>query len=278
MVANTYTIREVVIGKSDVLASKDIVDYAKSRGWHNPAGGSFDFAATYANPQAAAHPNNLGRQWSGLQYIVSEPLKEGSNLPFSVKPRHKLAAADVMQILRHDKEAESSSAPAAPFLCALCSGATQTSFVAQLRNEMPLDMGIVYWVTLASPRTSFYVPFHFGIADFPVGYKLSSQRPESPEYDGKVQAEFKLDVREAFWTFSNFRDKMDRKGSAAMERLRVDQQRVERDAVQMQRLVEEAALRLYKKDAATSRLLLENYSRGVYLSAMEAMGTVLSAE
>lgn len=278
MVANTYTIREVVIGKGGVLASKDIVEYAKSRGWHDPASGSFDFAAVYANPQAATHPNNLGRQWSGLQYIVSEPLKEGSNLPFSVKPKHKLTAADVMQILRHDKEAESSSAPAAPFLCALCSGATQTSFVAQLRNDMPLDMGIVYWVTLASPRTSFYIPFHFGIADFPAGYKLSSRRPEAQEYDGKVQTEFKLDVQEAFWTFSNFRDKMDRKDSAAMERLRTEQQRVERDAVAMQRSVEEAALRLYKKDAATSRLLLENYSRGVYLSAMEAMGTVLSAE
>jgi dipeptidase len=278
MVANTYTIREVVIGKGGVLASKDIVDYAKSRGWHDPASGSFDFAAVYANPQAATHPNNLGRQWSGLQYIVSEPLAQGADLPFSVKPKHKLTAADVMQILRHDKEAESSPAPAAPFLCALCSGATQTSFVAQLRNKMPLDMGIVYWVTLASPRTSFYVPFHFGITDFPGGYKLSSERPEAQEYDGKVQTEFTLNVQEAFWTFSNFRDKMDRKDSSAMERLRAEQQRVERDAVAMQRPVEEAALRLYKKDAATSRLLLENYSRGVYLSAMEAMRAVLSAE
>ncbi len=278
MVANTYTIREVVIGKGGVLASKDIVDYAKSRGWYDPAGGAFDFAAVYANPQAATHPNNIGRQWSGLQYIVAEPLKEGANLPFSVKPKHAMTAADVMQILRHDKESESSSAPAAPFLCALCSGATQTSFVAQLRSGMPQEMGIVYWVSLASPRTSFYIPFHFGIADFPVGYRLSSKRPESQEFDRKVQAEFEPDMREAFWTFSNFRDKMDRKDPSAMERLRDAQQRVERNAVEMQGPVEDAAQRLHKKDAATAWRLLENYSRGVYLSAMEAMDVVLSAE
>ncbi len=212
MVANTYTVREVVVGKGgNVLASKDIVEYAKSRGWYDPASGAFDFAAVYANPQAATHPNNIGRQWSGLQYIVSEPLTAGSDLPFSVKPKHKLTAADIMQILRHDKETESGTAPAAPFLCALCSGATQTSFVAQLRSGMPLEIGIVYWVCLASPRTSFYIPFHFGITDFPLGYRLSSQRPETQEYDRKVQAEFKPDVQEAFWTFSNFRDKMDRK-------------------------------------------------------------------
>ncbi|MGE5294059.1 MAG: C69 family dipeptidase, partial [Solirubrobacterales bacterium] len=201
MVANTYTIREVVQGKGGTfLASKDIVEYAKSRGWYDPASGAFDFAAAYANPQSATHPNNIGRQWSGLQYIVSQPLVEGPNLPFSVRPKHKLAVADVMQILRHDKETEPSSTPPAPFMCALCSGATQTSFVAQLRDIKPLEMGIVYWVTLASPRTSFYIPFHFGISDFPVGYRLSSKRPEAQEYDSKVQAAFKLDVQEAFWT------------------------------------------------------------------------------
>ena len=38
MVANTYTVREVILGnKANVLASKDILDYAKSRGWYDPA-------------------------------------------------------------------------------------------------------------------------------------------------------------------------------------------------------------------------------------------------
>jgi dipeptidase len=280
MVANTYTVRSVVLGNDDgVLASKDIVEYARSRGWCNPAAGAFDFAATYANPKAASHPNNIGRQWSGLRYVASDPLTAGPDLPFSVTPKHKLSAADVMQILRHDKEGESGTMPAdSPFLCALCSGATQTSFVAQLRTGMPRDIGVVYWVCLASPRTSFYIPFHFGIADFPVGYTAASDRPTPEYYDGKVEAGFSPDLREAFWTFSNFRDKMDRKDSSAMERLRTEQRRVERNAIEMQGPIEEAAGRLYGIDKAAAGRLLENYSKGVYTSGVEAMAAVLAGQ
>lgn len=280
MVANTYTVREVDLrDESNTLASKDIVQYATSRGWYNPASGTFDFAGVYANPKAASHFNNIGRQWSGLQYVTSQPLKAGPNLPFSVKPRQKLGVADVMQILRHDKEGESGTMPAdSPFLCALCSGATQTSFVAQLRTGFPRDIGLVYWVSLASPRTSFYVPFHFGVGGFPAGYKGVSDRPTSEYYDRKVQAKFVPDHREAFWVFSNFRDKMDRKDLSAMERLKVEQRRVEQNAIEAQRPVEDAAGRVYETDKAAAGRLLENYSKGVYLSAMEAMAATLSGE
>lgn len=281
MVANTYAVRQVSVGdESRTLASKDIVEYAKSRGWYDPASGAFDFAAAYANPGSASHPNNLGRQWSGLRCVAAEPVKAGPSLPFSVKPRHKLSPADLMEVLRHDKEGESGTMPAdSPFLCALCSGATQTSFVAQLRTGLPRDIGIVYWVSLASPRTSFYIPFHFGVAGFPAGYTTTvSDRPTSQYYDGKVQATFSFDPREAFWMFSNFRDKMDRKDSSAMDRLRVEQGRVERAAAQMQNAIDEAARRLYESDRSAAGRLLENHSKGVYLSAMEAMTAVLSAE
>ncbi len=278
MVANTYTVRTVALKDTgNVLASKDILEYAKSRGWYDPAAGAFDFAAVYANPQAANHPNNTGRQWSGLRYITTETLTPGPNLPFSVVPRNKLGAADVMQILRHDKETESGPVPAdSPFLCSLCSGATQTSFVAQLRRGVSAEIGIVYWVCLASPRTSFYIPFHFGIADFPIGYRLESQRPTARAYSRKVRAEFAADPQEAFWTFSNFRDKMDGRGAPAMERLRAEQQRIERDAATIQRPIEEAAYRLYEDHNTTALRLLENYSKGVYMSTLEAMGVSLA--
>ncbi len=37
MVANTYTIHKVTLeDKTNVLASADIIDYARSRGWYNP--------------------------------------------------------------------------------------------------------------------------------------------------------------------------------------------------------------------------------------------------
>ena len=179
-----------------------------------------------------------------------------------------------MQILRHDKETESGPAPAdSPFVCALCSGATQTSFVAQLRRDMPLDIGIVYWVCLASPRTSFYLPFHFGIADFPAGYRLSVAAADSagvrPQGAGAVRSS---NPQEAFWTFSNFRDKMDRKrplGDGASEsRAAAGRAGRRRDArSRLKRRLVDCTRTTLRRHAAPGELL-----EGVYVSCMEAMG------
>ncbi len=278
MVANTYTVRTVDLqNKANFLASADIVDYAKARGWYNPQiDGPFDFARACANPKAATHPNNIGRQWSGLSSVARDKLEPGPNLPFSVAPKHKLSVLDAMQILRHDKVTEAGPAPAdSPFICALCSGGTQTSFVTQVRKAMPRDIGIVYWVCLASPRTSFYIPFHFGISDFPMGFRLESQRPTTEIYDRKVQAPFTANPQEAFWTFSNFRDKVDARGPANVAAVKTEAQRIEQNAVALQQPLEKTALQLYRSDKAAAMRLLEDYSKGLYLSCLEAMSGIL---
>jgi dipeptidase len=280
MVANTYTIRKVDLkDERDYLASKDIIDYARLRGWYDARSGSLDFAAVYANPKVASHPNNVGRQWSGLKCITPEPLEPGPNLPFSVVPQQKLSVTDIVRILRHDKENElNPSAPASPFICALCSGATQTSFVAQLRKTPPKDIGFVYWVCLASPRTSFYVPFHFGIADFPAGWCLPSKKPTDAIYERHVQAPFTANPQEAFWTYSNFRDKVDDAGGAMVMRVKAQAERLEHEAITMQPAIEEAARKVYDTDKAAAMRLLENYSNGVYLSSLEAMSALCARE
>jgi dipeptidase len=282
MVANTYTVRQVDLGdEANVLAAEDIASYAESRGWPRPpANGMFDFAAAYANPQADSNPNNSGRQWSGLTCIARNPPEPGPNLPFSVVPKHKLSVTDVIAVLRHDKNTKIECAPAdAHFVCALCSGATQTSFVAQLHRGMPLDIGIVYWVCLASPATSFYIPFHFGIADFPAGWRLDSERPTAEAYNARVRAPFTADPQQAFWTFSNFRDKVENAGPTARRKAsdaHYTARQIEQDSVGMQKPLEETACRLYPTDKAAALRLLENYSKGVYLAVLEAMNAVLS--
>lgn len=278
MVANTYTIRQVDLSDEDnVLASADIVTYAIERGWYEPdRDGPFDFAAVYANPASASHPDNAGRQWSGLRYVARDLIEPGFDLPFSVVPGRKLSVADIMEILRHDEadKAESSTTGSA-FGCVLCSGATQTSFVAQLRPGLPPEIGIVYWACLAEPRTSIYLPFHFGISDFPAGFRMESERPASEVYGRRVGAPFMADPREAFWTFSNFRDKVDRQGPVLVTAARTEALRIERRAMAMQKPLEEAAKRLHETDQIAAGELLANFSRGLYLSALEGMDKVL---
>jgi dipeptidase len=275
MVANTYSVREVSLDDEDhVLACEDIVAYARSRGWYDPQkDGAFDFAAAYASPQAASHPSNIGRQWSGLCYVTRKSIEPGPDLPFSVPPRHRLSVTDVMRILRHDKSDGTPARVDSPFVCSLCQGETRTSFVAQLRPIQPLDIGVVYWVTLAPPRTSFYIPFHLGSAQFPAGFCLESVRPSAEAFDAKVEAPFAVHPFEPFWMFTNLRQKVV-DDAVAMKTLRHQAEGIERQAVAMQPSIEQAARVLYRTDRGAATQLLENYSKGIYLSCLEAVRTI----
>ena len=283
MVANTFTVHQVDLSdKDNFLASMDIVKYAVSRDWYKPQeDGPFNFAGAYANPKSVSSLSNFGRQWSGLSYVVPKSIPLGPNLPFSVVPKQKVDVVQVKQILRHDHDAkilQSSSLTEGTdkTACAICRGSTQTSFVAQLRRNMPLDIGIIYWVCLAPPRTSFYIPFHFGIPDFPVGFSTKSERPTVIFYNERVNTTFLADPLQAFWTFSNFYNKAHGASAKTIARVKAQAKQIEDDALSMQRPLEEAACGLYAEDKTTAMRILANYSNGLYLSSMEVMDRVLS--
>jgi len=275
MVANTYTVHHVDLSDTDnVLASKDIITYAVKRGWYDPdEDGPFDFAEVYANPNSKVHPSNIGRQRDGLLYVAAGPVPPGPSLPFSIKPRAKVAITDIMKVLRHQPVlAETLPEPS----CPICSGGTQTSFVLQTRPHMPRDIGIVYWVCLASPDTSFYIPFHFGIPAFPAGFCAESERPSGAAYNAKVEAPFQADPLQAFWTFSNFRAKVHAAPDETKAKTQALAGQIMTQALALQGPLEEAACRLCKDNESTAARLLANYSNGIYLSVIEAMDTVLA--
>jgi dipeptidase len=283
MVANTYTIRRIDLSdKTSFLASKDIIKYAVSRSWYNPKkDGPFDFAAVYSNPNSASNYSNFGRQWSGFKYVAAKAIKINPKLPFSVMPKHRVSVADIMQILRHDYKGtviEASSPQRSPQESGtpICSDGTQTSFVAQLRKDKPLDIGLVYWMCLSSPRTSFYIPYHFGISEFPSGFSLESQRPSKAFFNQKLSCTFKSDPLNAFWMFSNFRNKISGAPIETITKVKSLAVEIENDALTLQQPLEETAHLLYPRDKDAAMQILTNYSKGIYLSSIEAMQKILS--
>jgi hypothetical protein len=83
-------------------------------------------------------------------------------------------------------------------------------------------------------------------------------------------------VARAFWTFSNFYNKVEAAGAEAIASTRARALQIEQNAFAMQNSLEQAAGKLYKKDKAAASQMLTNYSRGVYLSALEAADELLS--
>jgi dipeptidase len=287
IIANTLTIREVDLDDSDnFLASEDIIDYAVSRGWYDPDGGApFDFAAAYAAPDVAADSANICRQWRGLELISPEPIPLGTKLPFSVKPDTKLSVSDVMEILRDHYEgtdmygvSEFTGSPHEGVFRPICCWSTQTSFVAQLRNDIPLDIGIVYWMSLAPPCASFYIPFHFGIDEFPVGYATDAGIPEDDALEKLQATPFEVVEQNTYQTFYNFYLKIHDDHNKFAKNTRAEVRKIEKRAFSEQGRIEEAALKLYESDKTSAMSLLANYSRGLYHSACEAMTRVIPKE
>jgi len=282
-IANAFSVHDVDLADTDhFLACDDIIEYAVSRGWYDrEKDGSFDFANVYARPESLANPSNFQRQWAGLRYVAAGPIAPGRELPCSIVPKERIDVATIMKILRDHYEGtklESGSKTISPHKnpCTICCGMTQTSFVAQFRRDMPGDIGIVYWVSLAPPCTSCYIPFHFGISQFPRGFCSSQKRrPTRRYYQKKVGASFRANIFDGFWTFSNFYNKIDTDYWNKINDVKREVGKIERRSLVMQKSLEAAARRVYPKDKTAAMELLGNYSDGLYLSAIEAMETVL---
>jgi len=280
IIANTYTVHEVDLADSaNYLASDDIIKYAQKRGWYKPKKGqAFDFAAAYADPDNAVDSANFCRQWGGLRFVAAETPPFDPHLPFSVKPRIKMGVTDVMQILRDHYEGTAFYAsnpetgdPHRTGMRTICTWTTQTSFVAQLRNNMPNDIGLVYWVCLGAPCTSFYIPYYFGLTDFPSGYASDEGQPSDETFATELIAPFDADMYTAFWTFASFHDKACANYSKVISRLTFARMEIEDRAIELQRPLERTALELYSLDPEAAMALLMNFSDGLYLTAMEAM-------
>jgi len=285
MVANTYTIRRVDLADEDnFLGSADLIDYAAKRGWYDPrTDGAFDFAAAYANPAAASSPSNIGRRLAALGYVSKAPPADASDLPFSVLPDEKLGPAELMKILRHDNQSKTALHSSAPQSlcqddCAICRGATQTSFVAQLRPDRPADIGVVYWLCLAAPAESFYIPFHFGITDFPPDFRGPSRRPSQQEYESAIASAFCAERAGAFWTFSSFCHNVRNAPPDIAARVRAEAARIERAAFEAQEQFENAATAVYATDRTRTARILAAYSNRIYEAALEAMEGILECK
>jgi dipeptidase len=287
MVANTLTVGEVDLSDPDrFLASADIIDYAILRGWFDPRqDGSFDFAAAYANPRSAQHPSNLGRLRAGLRQVAAQPIAPDGRLPFAVLPARKLGVADLMQILRVHGESDGRAPEAEPRAgdphasgFPICNRGTQTSFVAQLRGDRPPEIGLVYWVCLAPPCLSIYMPFNFGIGAFPEGFARDDGQVSQELYRARTSGPFHPDPASAYWTFANLHEKTARKGGRLIREVQHLLRPIEKRALARQEAREAPVLRLHERDPDAARELLGRQSAEIYGAVMSALSELASGE
>ena len=216
-IPNRYTIHEVNLADTkNFLGSPDLIEYAISKGWYNPAtDGEFDFAKAYGN-----YTGSDIRQQHGWRLLTGIELSPTDTAPFSDKPKKKLTVKAVTDVLRTHYEGtpddQTMATPGTGYppgdphhtrLRVICTSSTQESFVMQLRRNMPPHIGNVYWRTQGRPCESVYVPIYLGILnmDVPTPYAVGdpsnySKLPLSDRY---------YDPDSAYWVFNHMETLVD---------------------------------------------------------------------
>jgi dipeptidase len=260
LLPNVYVIGKVHLkDKSNFLGSPDLIEYAAKKGWFNPVGREeFNFSKVYGQQQDRMMDE---RQWRGQCLVTGKKIKKEPDrkLPFSVKPAHKLSVKDVVSILRFHGEGS------------LCNNATQEAAVFQLRSNMPVDIGCVYWRCSAEPCCSILTPWYCGITETPKEYyqAVDVQKNLTLECHFSESSEkFKPEAGMAWWVFKELQDKVNADYRDRIGIVRAECDKYEAGVFTAQQKVEKKALELYRSDKSAARRYLTDYSRAVALSAV----------
>ena len=176
-------------------------------------------------------------------------------LPFGVIPKEKLSVASMAKILR-DRSGEK------PFSTQV----TIEGAVFQLRQEMPADIGCVYWRISCEPSTGVLVPWYCGITRTPSGYFPADPLEDrlTPQYQfAPSPGTFEPDDKHIFWKLKRVQDAVYADYDARIDDVRARWEKTEERLFEEQPAVEKEALRLWETDPDAARALLTRHGREV---------------
>ena len=221
----------------NVLHSPEVVAHAVKKGWYDPAKGPFSFARAYGDP------------WCFDDYnVLRHKMVEGrlATLPM-------ISKTDLMEIMRWNYEGtqyfQHDLATGSPWNTTNRTIArlnTEISSVAELRADMPPEIGLVMWWCINTPKTGVYIPWYFGTTKFPVAYATGNE-------------EFSLDS--AYWTFFELKMLAHQYYSVAFPMIEEVFPKFEGEISASRAKTESEAMRLYKtrgKDAASEYLTAQS--------------------
>jgi dipeptidase len=206
--ANHPRVRQFPLNdKENCLYAKDVISFAREKGYFNGADKDFSFADVYAPLDYGAIRFCDIRVWAmyrraapslnlSSDYIKAVPGAEP--LPLWIKPDQKLSVHDVMELMRDHLEGTefdmTKDVGAGPFQLPyrwrpltwkvdtvqyLNERATSTqqtgfSFVAQARSWLPDPIGGVLWFGVDDTYSTVYVPMYCGITKVPHSYAVGT--------------------------------------------------------------------------------------------------------
>lgn len=234
---NTYIIREIDLQDTvNYLSSPNLIQYARNKGWYSS--GTFIFTDVYGVGYTSSE---YERQWKGQKALTKDVVPHGNTMPFSLKPDKKLTVKDVIAILReHDNHAN------------------QEIAIYQLRNNMPKEIGCVFWRTTAQGKYSVLTPWYAGITATPTYYckNVSIEQQLTLNYNfSPPSGTFSYDKDLIWWEYKGLQDRVQNNTKGQTRVISVWSE-FERRLFANQTAIEQTATSLFSsnKDSAISYL------------------------
>jgi dipeptidase len=185
IIPNYYTITTIDLSDSlNFYGSADLIEYAKKKKWYNPdKDGEFNFREVYSDPKNLENMGNIVRYWSAINKLSAEKYDIEAKFPFSFKPKNKIPITVLFDILRNHNEGteydESEGYTLGnphEFGRTICSNTTQYGFVAQIRNDLPKEIGAVMWLSPFRPCVNPFTQWYVGITEIPENFNVGEFR------------------------------------------------------------------------------------------------------
>ncbi len=269
--------------KNNVLYSKDVISFARKKGYFKGKDADFSFSDTYAPADFAAIRYCETRVWSFfnrwvegmdryLDYADGRHIGEAEPMPLYFKPKCKLSLHDVMNSMRDHYEGTPFDvtkdvgcgpyeAPYRPTPLAweyegkkyfnerpISTQQTAGTYVIQVRSNMPNAIGGVLWFGNDDPNMVAYTP----------NYCSATAAPEC--YHAKDADGVTFSWNSAFWVENWVSNMVYPRYSQLFPSLEKAREELETQFLGQQEQTEAEALRLYNEDSERARAYLTDYA------------------
>jgi dipeptidase len=279
IIPNYYTI--TTINLKDTLnyyGASDLVDYTISRKWYNPKKqGEFNFREAYSNQDNLKNMGNIVRHWSAINLLSEKQYSVNESFPFSFKPKQKVTPDQLFTVLRNHNEGSEYDKSQGYVLghphedWSICSPTTQYGFVAQLRSEMPVDIGAVLWLAPFRPCVHPFTPWYFGMTEMPEGFARGDYTSALTTHFDKIENINDAAPGHNFLKFVENAKKKDEDYGKQIETIKQNISIFESELFQNQKGFEKKATELNKTDPNRAKRSMTEYSIRQVNQSLEIM-------
>ncbi|MEA1886130.1 MAG: C69 family dipeptidase [Bacteroidota bacterium] len=277
---NFYIIREFDFeDHENYLCSPELKEYAITRGWYNPENGEFNFREVYGNPRSAESMSNIGRMWMGVNMLSAKKYDLEDELPVSFIPGKPVSIEDLISVLgNHYEETPLDDSkhytlhnPHENRIMNICAGHQQLSFVAELRNGMPVEMGCRLWIAPRRGCVHAYMPVYYGIKEFPPFYRYYEDKDMVYRMHFQVPDDmYDRENGKAWWSFIEITDYVDEDYKSRIGERKTFKNKLQQDYFNLAEKFDEGILRLWQEDKSDALDDITEFNNMIFDKALNS--------